>query len=83
MIKRKLPKIKKELTHFICDERGGITKNSIIKTGMALGGLMALSESVAAHHVESFNHSNSLSLSTGPETALGTHSHHGQHSSGC
>jgi len=79
----KLPQIKKELKHFISDESGGTTKSSIIKTGIALGGLMALSESVAAHHVESYSHSNSLALSLESDAGVGRHSHHGQHSSGC
>ena len=85
-IKKSFPKIKQSLKDFVEDESGIITKEAIIKGGIAIGGILTLSQSALAHHVESYSHTNSLSLTivdAEGEGAMGEHSHSVDHSSGC
>jgi len=77
----KLPEIKKEVAEFLSEESGVITKESIIKTGIIIGGMLALAKTATAA-CEQYDHTNSLSLEvTGGNTAIGSHNHHAQHCS--
>ncbi|MAG50270.1 hypothetical protein CL621_01355 [archaeon] len=72
----KIPKIKKKINAFLIGEEGKISKQSLFKTGVILGGL-ALS-STLIKEVDAA-HSNTLTASYGGGT--GTASHHGNHGS--
>ena len=80
---KKFPEIKKELQHFISDESGIISKETILRTGVAIGSVLALSKGVSAHHVDGATHTNELSLSCQDDVATGNHSHQMTHSDGC
>ena len=80
-IKKELPKIERNIKDFVKDESGAVTKDKILKAGIALGiASFALVGSAAADHT---SHTNSLSATVDETSgsATGTHSHHGQHSS--
>lgn len=80
-----LPKIRRELSNFIRDEKAMMTKKNMLKAGIALGAFMGLSTTVSGHHVNTVPtpHSNSLSLSYEDPEAVGQHSHHTQHAESC
>ncbi len=76
-------KIKRTLIQFLKDEEGNITKENILKLGIALGTVsFALVNNVAADHS---SHTNTIDGSSttqsGACTVQGTHTHHGSHTS--
>lgn len=77
----KFPKIKKELKRFVEDERGTISKKSILKVGVALTAITFLSSQVSAHHVSSISHGNSLGVVDSVPEA--THTHSFTHNQSC
>lgn len=82
-LRNKLPKLKRSLKDFIEDESGIINKETLLKGGIALGGILVLSQSVLAHHVQNYEHTNNLSLAPKGESAMGEHEHSVRHVSGC
>ena len=70
------PKIKKEVKHFVADESGVISKKNLLKTGIAIGGILALAHTVSAHHVSGWAHTNTLTIQETDEgTYQGRHGH--------
>lgn len=78
----KLPEIKKEVKDFLSEDSGVITKENIIKTGILVGGVLALAKNVSAACAR-WDHSNDMGLAYDPasNTATGTHTHHAEHCS--
>lgn len=75
----KIPKIKKSIREFVSDESGSVSKDGILKVGLAVGlGTILLSTTAASH---SSHTRHSVSGSYSPYTVTGSHGHHGQHSS--
>lgn len=80
-IRGKIPKIEKSVREFIKDESGSVTKDNILKAGIALGvASFALMGTATADHT---SHTNNLSGTYDDPTKsiTGSHSHHGQHNS--
>ncbi|MBU4069700.1 MAG: hypothetical protein KJ646_01850 [Nanoarchaeota archaeon] len=70
-IKSKIPQIKKKIHAFLVGEEGKISKQSLLKTGLVLGGIAlgaATSQSVSA--------GNTLTLNYASGTATGTHANY-------
>ena len=82
MIKAKIPKIKKKISHYLLSEEGKISKQSLLTIGSILGGAI-LGAVASTQEVEAgWSHINELSLNyTGGTEATAEHSHHGSHSS--
>lgn len=81
-----IPKIKKKINAFLVGEEGKISKQSILKAGVVMGGIVIgsgmLTKGVAADHANSF--SVSYNSATGDGTAMhGSHASHGSHGSHC
>jgi len=74
-MKKKFPSLKKKLKDFIEDESGIISKENIIKGGIAVGGILALSQAALAHHVQNYTHTNAVVLTDVGEGVRGTHTH--------
>jgi len=84
----KLPKINKKISSFLYKEDGKITKENLIKTGLALGAAAVASVQAASAHSSSYNpdcdgitapdegsaHSNSLTLAKDTNKLTSTHS---------
>lgn len=80
-IRGTLPEIKKSLSNFVKDENGLISKDNILKLGVATGiAAVLLTSTVHADHTE---HSNTISgnFDSSAKTLTGTHTHVMQHSS--
>ena len=77
MEKSILPKLKKTISSFITEEKGGISKHKMLSVGAFLGSVSILSllPEVAAAHTNSF----SVSWNSG--TITGEHGHHASHAS--
>jgi hypothetical protein len=75
---QKLPEIRRDVSEFISDERGLVSKEKILKATFALGvGSTILS---AAAHAQT-THSNTLTVQYAEPNAAGSHSHHASHTS--
>ena len=74
----KIPKIKKKINAFLIGEEGKISKQSLFKTGVILGGLALSSTLIKGVDAA---HGNTLNLNYNAGTGVGTASHHGNHSS--
>lgn len=75
-----LPQIKRDLIHFIRDEKGTMTKKNILKAGLAVGTLVGFTRSAFAYHSDvATQHGNTLTLSYNDPDGVGQHSHHASH----
>lgn len=84
-IRKKLPRIKKEIKDFLLSEDGKISKRNIAKLGISLAilGMMLQPQSVQAGHSHSYNHSNTFfSTGQGGHNSFTTHDNHSNHSRG-
>ncbi len=77
------PKLRKDIKRFVRDERGTITKESIIKMGVGLSMLAILAADVSAHHVSSAVHSNTITLVDNEGSVQTEHSHAVSHGQAC
>ncbi|MBU4502794.1 MAG: hypothetical protein KKA79_09435 [Nanoarchaeota archaeon] len=73
------PKVKKKIKSFLLSEEGKISKQSLLSLGSfvsaaVVGGVLAAKDSAA-------DHTNTVTVSFGGETATGTHVHHNVHAS--
>jgi len=79
MAKKVYPTIKKILKDFVKDEEGIISKEKLLKAGLAIGGLIALSQMVGAAH---FQNTSTMSVAYNPLTDE-AHAEHSNHSQAC
>jgi len=77
MAKKAYPTIKKILKDFVKDEEGIISKENLLKAGLAIGGLIALSQMVGATHVDTKSVM-TVTYYPGTDEAHAEHSNHSQ-----
>ena len=81
----KLPEIKKEVKDFLSEESGIISKESVIKTGIVIGGILAAAKNVVGEHGFEENrviHKNDIKLlHEAGQPVNASHNHHANHSS--
>ena len=75
----KLPEIKKEVKAFLSDESGVISKESILKTGIIIGGLLAAAKNTLAAD-NTVYHANNIEFTRAGEEITAGHTHHANHS---
>ncbi len=85
MDKTIIPQIKKRLSSFIVDERGKISKQSIVTLGATLLTVAGLANAGHSNHSQNLSHGDSSSLSYASNVITATHIHydppHSNHSS--
>ena len=79
MAKKVYPTIKKILKDFVKDEEGIISKEKLLKAGLAIGGLIALSQMVGATHIQT----RSVISVTYDSDLDEAHADHSNHSQAC
>lgn len=79
MAKKVYPTIKKILKDFVKDEEGIISKEKLLKAGLAIGGLIALSQMVGAGHM---HNKTEMFVRYDPITDE-AHAEHSNHSQAC
>jgi len=79
MIVNQIPKIKKSVKDFVEDENGIISKNNILKIGIAAGSIAILIAATA--YADHSKHTNDVSGNVDSDTKelTGTHTHHSVH----
>jgi hypothetical protein len=79
-VRKKLPEIKKDIRQFVSDESGFVSKDSILKVGIALGAAsLLLANAARADAPLHTNGISSASFNSATYTLSGQHSHHGNH----
>lgn len=88
-LKKKLPKIKKDLKDFLLSEEGNVSKKSIAKLGLSLAilGMMLEPQTAQAAHTSHSSHSNRFFTAgqgghRSATTHTNTHANHSSHSRG-
>lgn len=78
MLKRKLslPAIRKTVTSFLLEEEGKISKESVLKLGVVVGGVSVMAGVANATHSQNIAHSQAISVSYSSPTITATHSHY-------
>lgn len=72
------------MSKFISDERGTISKKSVLKGGTALGSIVFLADLASGHYPNTASHNNMVSTETTDRGEIhGVHNHSITHYNGC
>ena len=83
--KLSLPRIHRTISSFMLEEEGKISKQSLIKLGVLVGGISVMAKMANAAHSQNVAHSQAVNVGYAAQTVTITHSHydpaHSSHSS--